>query len=474
MSDFKHFNKIRSLNCIFLIMLVCTFIILINIFSASHYYRNFINKNSPYKLSNETVEAMLKLKEELKIYILLEHSESSATDSVKNDLNRLLNEYVECEPNYAISVEFVDLGHESETLRSLSAITGILPTNVVVLRMGSKIKVLPIEEFYEIRNGEVIGFCGERLLTSAIKDLLTEGKKIVYFVTGHGEYDLIDVSPINGLSTLYAILRQRNYDLRILDFNDINYVPVDADLVVIVGQKVPFLEREISSLRKFLDEDGGNLIVAIGDVDDHALNAFIADHGIYINHAFSILPRENTSKFGNDLIVKKYAQHKITNSLINLKLPIVFGHTYEVKEADWVSNADSFCITDLIQADGIYERNDSCNDNSSTEFIVASLFEKSKSNEINIDVLNGKMLVFGCSDFITNSKINILGNKILFCQSVDFMCGSDINMSIDTIEINHCRLSLNVQQYITIIICCIALWCAIIFLGFIVCFIRRK
>ncbi len=464
-NDFTLSNKIRSFNRLFLIILICVVGLILNVFSTHYHYRSFINKNAKYKFSSETLKCISGLKQEVKIFILLENSDLEVTNIIKNDLDKLFNEYFEC--NSLISAIFIDPNHESEELRILSQKTGILPMNVVVVQVNDRIKVLSIEEFYEVHNGEVVGFRGERLMTSTINNLVFEGKQNIYFTIGHGEFDINDFSPATGLSSLFNILRQKNYNVNILDFGKSSKVPEDANLVVIVGSKVSFLDTEISLLKNYLDKNGGNLIIAVNDTNDRSLNKFLLDRGICVSPEYCILPTGNDSGFNDDLLIKKFAIHEVTNDLINLKLPIVFGRTFEVRCAEWVSDLDNFQVTDLIQADGI------CNQQEG-EFIVGVLFEKSMLNDTTIDILKGKMLVFGCADFLTNSKINILGNKILFCRAVDFLCENKIESTIHVADIKKYRLLLNFKQYLSIIICNAILCCSMIVLGIAVYVMRRR
>lgn len=462
---FKFSNKIRSLNRLFFIFLIILLVLIINIISSRYYYRTYINNNTRYKLSEETISKISEISKEIKIFVLLEHSDSLALNVVKNDISKLLNEYIEC--SNLISAKFLDFNHENYELRSLSNKVGILPNNVVVVQSEDSVKVLSIEEFYEIHNGEVVGFCGERLLTSTISNLESGYKKNIYFISGHGEYNIDDTSSSFGLSALANILRQKNYNVQTLNLSIARHIPENADLIFITGLKVPFLFSEINILKDFLDKNGGNIIFTVSETKDRLLNEFVLDHGIYINQDCSILPCEKDAKFNNDLTINKFAHHEITDSLINLKLPIVWGHTCEVNGAELATD-DVYQITDLIEVDGITER-DLLKEDS---FIVCSLFEKSIFNEI--DVLNGKLLVIGSSDFLTNSKINILGNKIFLCNAVDFMCNSKVDLSIASKNFNKYRLSIQPKQF-SIIICNLVLICCLTcFLGVIVFWMRRK
>ncbi len=458
--DFAYFNRIRNVGSIFLILAVCLGAAILNIFSSHHYCRKYLNGNGRYELSSNTLKIIGDLEQKVKISVLFERDNPEV---VENDFKRLLSEYVECNP--LISVDFVDPGHESEQLRSLSHEVGILPANVVVVQTNEKRKVLAIEEFYEIHNGEVIGFCGERTLTSAISALVKENKRNIYFTIGHGELDINDTSPTFGLSTLSTILRQKNFNVYTLDLAYIKDIPADADLVVIAGSKAEFLDFEMSLLKNYLDRLGGNLIVALDKSSDRELNKFLLDHGICVMQDKRVLPISARAEFNDDLLVKKFAPHEITNELINLKLPIVWGCTRETKAADWES--EDFYVTELIQADG-------CCDQQEGEYIVATLYEKSALNEQPIEALNGKMLALGCADFLTNSRINVLGNKILFCRAVEFMCGLHSDESIQKIDVKKYRLSLNFKQYIAISAYCLLLCCLAVGLGIIVHIVRRK
>lgn len=461
--DFAYFSRIRKINRIFLIFAVCFFVGILNIFSSHHYCRKYLNKNARYELSTKTILDIARLQQEVKIFVMLAPSDSDASRIVKNDFERLMREYVE--HNLLISAMFVDPTHESVELRRLSREVGILPDNVVVVQANGQTKVVSVEEFYDVHNGEVIGFGGERLLTSTINSLINGDKRNIYFTIGHGEFDINDTSPTFGLSELATMLRQKNFNVQQFEFLSVKDIPSDADLVIIAGPKIAFLDNEISLLKSYLDKHGGSLILALNGTSDRLFARFLLDHGICVMQDRYILPPAGHSEISDDLLIKKFAPHEITDELINLKLPIMFGRTCEVSAAEWES--DNFRVTELIQADG------NC-DQKNGEFIVGTLFEKSTLNGQSIDALNGKMLVLGCANFLTNSKINILGNKILFCRAIDFMCGIEPDSTIHTVDIKKYRLSITRNQYIALIVYITSLCCIVAALGGILYVSRRK
>ena len=104
----------------------------------------------------------------------------------------------------------------------------------MVARCGDRSRVIPASDLYRTADRRRSAFRGEAALTAAILDVSSPDKKKIYFVRGHGETSLEDVSP-GGLSNLRDELRVRNYELAPLELNVTRRVPDDAALVIIAG-----------------------------------------------------------------------------------------------------------------------------------------------------------------------------------------------------------------------------------------------
>jgi hypothetical protein len=451
MSDFKISNGIRRRNRVFLVAFACFAALLAIVLSGKYFHRTYSGQSEGNKLSAKTLETMLALKFPIEICVIIGNEEPGAIDLVRRDIAKLLNEYADCAHGSTVRIEFTDLAGVRS--KNLVESTIFLPSNSILLRYAQRRKVIAIEELYDVRNGEVVGFRGERVLTNAIANLTSERKKTIYFLTGHGEYDVADVSAGYGLSTLANILRGKGYDIKILNFDSSN-VPEDADLLVLWGPRLALLPSEVLGLGKFLDEQGKKVMVGLGSASDVALIEFLADHGICANVRTKILPAKNSPKVLHDLVAGVCADHKITEELINFKVPVICGETREVREAEWTSDGDKFLVTDLLQVEGTF---DSTGQNSGQNFTVATLSERRAS--IAVDILASKLLVFGCSDFATNARINILGNRMLFCGAVDYLCGAGDTTDIASRRLEKYRLALTDKQRhliatINCVICC--------------------
>jgi hypothetical protein len=448
----------------FLVVFACLIALFVIIFSGKYFLRTYVGQSGTNGLSNQTLQVMLALKSSLEIYAVMENEEHGAISLIRKDIARLLNEYADCAHGGRVRIEFTDLAG----IRSKNLVepTVFLPTNSIFLKYAGRRKVVAIEELYDVRNGEVVGFRGERVLTNAIGDLALGKRKIIYFLTGHGECDVADVSVSYGLSTLANILRGRGYEVKVFNFS-LGDVPEDANLLILWGPRLALLPSEISSLSKFLDERGGRIMVGLGSANDTALVEFLADHGIQADMHTRIFSAKNFSKISHDLVANRCAEHKVTGELINFKTPVVCGETHEVREVDWASDDDKFLVTELLRAEGISDYTEG-----SQEFTVVTLSEKQAS--IAVDILAGKLLVFGCSDFATNARINMLGNRMLFCGAVDYMCDTDVTLDIASHRVKKYRLTFTDRQRHLIAILNCAICCCFIVAGVVVYFFRRK
>ena len=72
--------------------------------------------------------------------------------------------------------------------------------------MGERSREIRQAELYEVADNQIVGFRGEKAITSAIIDVSAKDEDKIYFLVGHGEMRLDDVcllytspSPRDGL-----------------------------------------------------------------------------------------------------------------------------------------------------------------------------------------------------------------------------------------------------------------------------------
>lgn len=96
-------------------------------------------------------------------------------------------------------------------------------------------------------------------LTNAIIQV-TRDTRIVYFVTGHGEYDISDDSD-NGLSTLVKLLTGNNIETKQLMLGIDEKVPDDSSVLIIAGPRNPLIEKEEDIIKAYLEKGGDALFL---------------------------------------------------------------------------------------------------------------------------------------------------------------------------------------------------------------------
>lgn len=102
----------------------------------------------------------------------------------------------------------------------------------------------------------------EQEITSALLKVTREKDRVVYFVVGHGEFDLEEPREAQGAASLKSLLANNRYDVRTLTLATTPKIPDDADAVLVVGPQTNFLEHEVKALEAYLQR-GGSLVLAL-------------------------------------------------------------------------------------------------------------------------------------------------------------------------------------------------------------------
>ncbi|MBN1634975.1 MAG: Gldg family protein, partial [Deltaproteobacteria bacterium] len=121
----------------------------------------------------------------------------------------------------------------------------------------------------------------EESITSALLKLLRDKKKVVYFVTGHGENGLDDDQK-QGISGLRDALEANNYMVKSCFLVREPSVPADADLVILAGPRNALFSEEQEMLGTYL-EQGGRMFVALEPEHDAGMRDFLEKWGIEID-----------------------------------------------------------------------------------------------------------------------------------------------------------------------------------------------
>ncbi len=171
-----------------------------------------------------------------------------------------------------IKVEFLDIVSRPDLAEKYTSQLGesLYQTNIIMeTNQQSGFKLLTYNNFYTIDSdsGDVYAFNGERRFTSYIISLCTESPKC-YFIEGHGE----DIYTVKGSSNektpnaLYELMVDAGFDVRTVNLREPGTNLNDAKVVIINNPVNDYQgegsgENEIDKLRKFMNDEGGNIMV---------------------------------------------------------------------------------------------------------------------------------------------------------------------------------------------------------------------
>jgi ABC-type uncharacterized transport system involved in gliding motility auxiliary subunit len=99
----------------------------------------------------------------------------------------------------------------------------------------------------------------EQELTTALRRLLVEKLKKIYFLSGRGEGDINDDKTARGLYIAKMLLEREGYQVSQIDLSQ--GIPNDAAVIAAWGAQSPISDFEIQILEKYL-ENSGKLVIA--------------------------------------------------------------------------------------------------------------------------------------------------------------------------------------------------------------------
>lgn len=285
----------------------------------------------------------------------------------------------------------------------------------------------------------------EELLTQALFQLRHGQKKTIYFVGGHGEADPFNNQPKDGYSEAAAALANENFVVKPLPLARGAGVPADAALVIVSGPRTDFFPEELALLQEYLQKNG-RLLFMIDPVIAPNLAEFLARYGVIIAEDLVYDPENRL--FGGDALSPIV-------SLYNTGVPIVkdfhvntiFTLARSVEAAEpppspaitvapfcrtgpgsWARlNPNVQAPTNAIDFEGTKARPGPI-----SLAVAASIDLNQAKDEMGKgqatsepSARTARLVVYGDSDFASNARLSLLGNKDLFLNTVQWLVGEE-------------------------------------------------
>ena len=459
----------------------------LNYVALNHNTRFDLTRARQHSLSAETKSYLERLERDVRITVTLtDDRDNEEVAQAFRDISGLLREYVYLTRNGRkgkIKVRFVNVYQDHTTAAAL----GLEQPNVVVLTSEDRQRVIPLSDFYILRKRiSREAFKGESTLTAAILDVSSPGKKTIYFLSGHGEQQPGDVDGVRGLSRLRDELRQRNFEIAGLDLSLTHKIPDDAALLVIAGQLKAVQPFEEELLRNFLQTRAGRLVLMLDPARAPGLENLLFDWGVIVYDNVIIDTTSSSLSDTNDLILKHYLPHEITQNLINNDLPLLVGPARVVSEdigrsADDGLNVKKLVVTSETAWGEINYRQRILPAPTPGQDLIGQLgvmviSERLKpANNLPLSVRGGRFAVFGTADLVTNNRIYTAGNLNVMLATVNWAVDRDTQLSIPARIIQRFQLALSQEELVRLRLgLFLAVPGVVALLGFIVYWTRRN
>ncbi len=460
-TSFRAARWLRTLNLVLQALLFLTFFGGLNYVARNHAWRFDLTRNRKFSLSPETLSYVQNLQRPVHLVMTL------SPDSDNPEVRGLIDEYVyatEDRPAGRITKEVLDVYQNRRRSEEL----GVDQADILVLISGDKRRVVTVNELYALKNKIRTAFHGEQVLTAAILDVSSPARQRIYFLVGHAELRLGDADANRGLSAVRDQLKLRNFEVDDLDLTVTRKIPGDASLLVITAPQSKYSRAEQELLRQYLGANAGRMILFLAPGPSAialGLDDLLLDWGILVqDDAIADTGPENVAENG-DLLIRAYAQHPITKTLLEYGAPLRLGVARTVMPDPGRSLASGLKTVTLAATSltawgersfraGILPKYDPGIDTRPLPgmdppdrlgVIVASERLGVRDN-LPFSVRGGKIVVFGTGDLIANSRID-QGNLSVFLNAVNWTVDRDRQLSIPSRPVERFQLTLSAAEF---------------------------
>lgn len=457
--SFESNRWIWRINLALQVLLVIALAVIVNYIGMKEYIRRDLTRGRSFSLSAETISYIHDLTQPVQIIVTLaDTAEDPEMAQAFRDVRGILREFAyhaRENTNGPIDLIFLNIYEQRRRAEALGVTE--TPNSVIFRSSEGPDKVVPINEFYQTRNLERMQFVGEKRFASALLDVSSRVRPVIYFLQGHGEMQLTGVDPQRGASWLQGALESRSYITRELDLSTGNRIPSDADMVAVLGPQNALLPAEQEILRKYLDAGAGKLLLALEPGRTHGLDDLLYNWGVLVDDVVVFENNARSQITGGDLLVKSAAeQHPITQVLANNKISVVFGLARTARADPGRPLDETLVVSELLRSSesswgefghrnpGTPEFN--ANRDLHGPLALATAAEKKTTPGIGSGLRSGRLVVFGCADFIANLRIQKIGNLTLFLNAVSWLLGEDDRLDIPARPVERLQLTLSQEQ----------------------------
>ena len=412
-------------------------LVFVNYLGAQHVKRVDTTSEKIYSLSDQSASVAQQVKQDLKIKAFYPGGDYAPA----KDLFELYKA-----KNNKISFEFIDPDRQPQVAQQYNVTQyGEFqnPMSGESFRYGTTILDMAGKTERIEKQSEALR---EEDVTNALMKIVKGEKKTIYFVQGHGEKSIDDTEK-NGYSTAKAGLEKDNYTIKTLNLVQENKVPDDASALVMDGPTSEPFPNELELIDSFLNK-GGSVAIFLDPPPAASLSDFMKKWSIDVGNNIVVDASGVGRLFGagpSIPLVTKYSRHKITERFnVMTFFPLVRSITAAKEPANGVtvsslfeSNERSWGETDTKSNEVSFDEKKDLKGPVSLAVVATKDLPENKK---------ARLVVFGDSDFASNSAFGLQGNGNLFLNTVSWLAQDESFISIRTKNPDDRRLTLTEAQ----------------------------
>jgi len=414
-------------NLLLVVVLVLAILVLVNYFLSRHNYRLDFTEAKLHSLSDQSIQVLKNLKKDVQIKGFFRdgnYSRAKLEDLLKN-----FSYY-----SKKIKYEFIDPDKSPGLVKAY----GITQDGTTILEAGGQ----------ENRITTVT----EEDLTNILIKATREGKKIIYFLEGHGEHSIEQTEDI-GLSFAKDELQKLGYEAKKLALALSDTFPADCALLVIPGPQKDLLPNELETIQGYLRRGGRVFFMADPEVAP-GLGPFLGGFGIKLEE--DVVVDTVSRLFGGDYfmpVITEYQTHEITR---NFRYATFFPYVRSIEPLEPKPEGVTVTVLGKTSPNSWSERQldqkqvtfDKDKDKQGPIALAAVVTVEAKAEEKKPEAppasgsegagktqeekepaepaspepkKEGRLAVFGDSDFASNRYYGLSGNGNFFLNSVNWL-----------------------------------------------------
>jgi ABC-type uncharacterized transport system involved in gliding motility auxiliary subunit len=170
----------------------------------------------------------------------------------------------------------------------------------------------------------------EEDLTNALIKVTREGKKVIYFLEGHGEHSIEQTEDL-GFSFAKDELEKLGYEAKKLTLALSETFPQDCALLILPGPQKDLLPNELETISHYL-RNGGRVFFMVDPETAPGMTPYLAQFGVTLEN--DVVVDTVSRLFGGDYfmpVITEYEVHEITR---NFRYATFFPYARSVDPAD--------------------------------------------------------------------------------------------------------------------------------------------